>query len=134
MQTQEIPSEQWGPFLDNLTRRHEGEPVTIEVEGRDIGVQSAGSNVQLIGITFDPKDSIGEEIDVIVASADDQSSNSNEHLMHAVTHPSHIRIARSDDGRDSALQLESKDGPTTLVRFSNPNTSSHHQPHGGEPQ
>ena len=64
----------------------------------------------------------------------DDNSSSNAHLMHAVTHPSHIRIARSDDGRDSALQLESDDGPTTLVRFSNPNTSSHHQLHGGEPQ
>jgi len=113
MQTHEIPCDQWGYFLDSLTRRHEGEPVTIEVEGRDIGAQSAGKDMQLIGITFDPKDSIGEEIDVIVARGDDASA----HLMHAVTHPSHIRIARSEDGQDAALQLESSDGPTTLVRF-----------------
>jgi hypothetical protein len=113
MQTQEIPSDQWGPFLDNLSRRHEGEPVSIEIEGRDIGVQPEGRNVQLIGITFDPKDSIGQEIDVIITDSDE----TKRQMMHAVTHPSRVQIARSDDGRDTALQLESKDGPTTLVRF-----------------
>ncbi len=114
MQTQEIPNEQWGPFLDNITRRHEGEPVSIEVQGKDLGAQEQASGVRLIGITFDPKDSIGDEIEVMVRN------DVNAHLMHAITHPAHVRIARTDDGADAALQVESRDGPTTLVRFDMP--------------
>jgi hypothetical protein len=111
MQTHEIPNRDWGNFLNNLSRRHEGEDVTIEVQGSDIGAQTESRGARLIGITFDPKDSIGEEIDVMVRC------NDQTHLMHAVSHPSHVRIAQSDSGADAALQLEDQDGRTTLVRF-----------------
>ena len=114
MQSQEIPSQQWGAFLDNITRRHEGENVSIEVQSQEIGAQSKAHDVRLVGITFDPRERIGQEIDVMV------SNDANAHLMHAIMHPSHVRIARTDDGLDSALQVESKGGPTTLVKFNPP--------------
>jgi hypothetical protein len=111
MQTHEIPNSDWGDFLNNLSRRHQGEDVSIEVQGADIGAQTESQGARLVGITFDPKDSIGEEIDVMVRCSD------QTHLMHAVAHPSHVRIAQGDDGVDTALQLEDDAGRTTLVRF-----------------
>jgi hypothetical protein len=111
MQTHEIPSSDWGDFLNNLSRRHEGEDVTIEVQSADLGAQTASRGARLVGITFDPKDSIGEEIDVMVRCSD------QSHLMHAIQHPSHVRIAQQDNGADAALQLEDDQGRTTLVRF-----------------
>ena len=112
MQSQEIPAQQWGAFLDGLTRQHEGEMVSIEVQGMEIGAQIETSDSRLIGITFDPRSSVAQEIDVMVAN------DANSHLMHAIIRPSHLSIARTDDGIDSTLQVQSKTGPTTLVRFS----------------
>lgn len=111
MQTHEIPSSDWGDFLNNLSRRHEGENVTIEVQGAKSGASSQPQGARLIGIAFDPKDSVGEEIDVMVRCLDQSN------LMHAIAHPSHVRIAQQDNGADAALQLEDEDGRTTLVRF-----------------
>jgi hypothetical protein len=76
-----------------------------------MGAQTETRGARLVGITFDPKDSIGEEIDVMVRC------NNQTHLMHAVAHPSHVRLAQADNGTDAALQLEDEDGRTTLVRF-----------------
>ena len=112
MYTQEIPINEWRPFFDSLSRNHQDEPVTIEIEGADLGAQPAATGVKLIGITFDAEQDEAVEIDVLVRNQADA------HLMHAIAHPSHVRIARTDDGFDSALQLESDNGPTTLVRFS----------------
>src|SRR4051812_10123939 len=111
MLTQEIPMDEWRPFFDNLSRNHQNEPITIEIDGADLGAQPAASGVKLIGITFDAKEDVAVEIDVLVRNQADA------HLMHAIPHPSHVRIARTEDGFDSALQLESDNGPTTLVRF-----------------
>ena len=38
-------------------------------------------------------------------------------VSHEIAHPIHVRLARSDDGRDAALEIESDSGPSTLVRF-----------------
>lgn len=135
MQTHEIPSEQWGPFLDKITRRHEGQQVSIEIEGADLGAQPQARGMRLIGITFDPKEAIGQEIDVIVRN------DAEVHLMHAIPHPSHLWIAQTEQGQDRALQVQSAEGPTTLVRFNiepplaqqqKPTSDNSGKPSGGE--
>jgi hypothetical protein len=113
MQSQEIPIQQWRTFLDEFTKAHEGELISIEVQGKGIGAQTQASGVRLIGITFDPQSNLAQEIDVMV-------SNEAAHLMHAIVHPSQLSIARTDDGIDAALQVKSTSGPTTLVRFAPP--------------
>ena len=55
MQTQEIPDNQWGPFFDELSKRHQGEHVTVELLGRDIGVQMAAEDQSLMGISVDAR-------------------------------------------------------------------------------
>ncbi|HEY7089329.1 MAG TPA: DUF5335 family protein [Tepidisphaeraceae bacterium] len=114
MQNQEIPAEQWGPFFDHVSRRHEGESISIETQGAlaaDTGAQSRASGVRLISIKFDPQIGDNDQIDVIVSDA------SNAQLMHAIAHPAHVRISRTDDGFDTTLRVESREGQATLVRF-----------------
>ena len=55
MQSQEIPNEQWVPFLNELSRRHQGDHVTIEVMGNDLGDQREAEDQPLLGITVDPE-------------------------------------------------------------------------------
>ena len=111
MQTREIPIDQWQPFLDQFSQSHLGEKVTVKIIGRDIGDQTEMRDLPLVGITADTKASGGERIDV---SAGDTLS---PQITHAVIHPSHVRIAEDDEGHALAMQIESEDGPVTLVRF-----------------
>ncbi|WP_428939129.1 DUF5335 family protein [Fontivita pretiosa] len=118
MQTQEIPMEQWTVFFNGMSRQHEGEPVTIEVQGPEVGSRAMVKHVPFMGIAFDPKDSVGEEIEVFVSLAQDQSGpQPGPHLMHAINHPSRVQVVRLDDGSELSLQIETPDGPATVVRF-----------------
>ncbi|HTL31123.1 MAG TPA: DUF5335 family protein [Tepidisphaeraceae bacterium] len=112
MQTREIPIEQWEPFFNSFSECHQGEKVTVKIVGKDIGDQTEMCDMPLMGISADRKAGGGERIEV---SAGETTS---AHITHAVLHPSHVRLAESDDGQAIAMQIESDDGPVTLVRFS----------------
>jgi hypothetical protein len=112
MQSNEIPTHQWVPFLDDFSRRHEGELVTIELLGQDVGDQPSARAVPLVGVCVDlVEGGRNEQIEVMVGQ------EPRSHLMHAIPRPRHVRVARGDDGREVALQIESRDGPTTLVHL-----------------
>ena len=112
MQTREIPTHEWVPFLDDFSRRHKGQPVSIEVMGPDLGVQREGESLPLSGVTVDLSDG-GDNEQIEVMAGD----SPHAHVMHAVRRPAHVRVACADDGADAALQLESRDGTVTLVRL-----------------
>jgi len=110
MQTQEIPSNQWVPFFNELSKRHTGDHVTVELLGRDIGDQHEAQDQSLMGITVDPP-SGACKIEVMVG--EDEHTN----IAHEIARPVHVRLAKSDDGIDAALEIEADSGPRTLVRF-----------------
>ena len=112
MQTREIPINEWQPFLDQFSQCHQGEKVTVKIIGNDVGDQTEMSDMPLMGISADCRAGGGERIEV---SAGDSTS---AHITHAVMHPSHVRLAEDDEGHALAMQIESSDGPVTLVRFS----------------
>ncbi|HSZ59753.1 MAG TPA: DUF5335 family protein [Tepidisphaeraceae bacterium] len=109
MQTHEVPDKQWIPFLNDLSKRHQGEPVTVELIGRDIGDQSEAKDQSLLGITVDPPTG-SCKIEVM-------SGGSDSLIAHEISHPIHVRLAQLDNGADAALEIESDSGPSTLVRF-----------------
>lgn len=109
MQTQEIPDNQWIPFLNDLSKRHQGEHVIVELMGRDIGDQTEARDQSLLGITVDPP-SGSCKIEVMAGDPDSL-------IAHEISHPIHVRLAKLDNGIDAALEIESDAGPKTLVRF-----------------
>jgi hypothetical protein len=109
MQSHEIPSNQWIPFLNELSKRHQGEHVTVQLMGRDIGDQSEAQDQSLLGITVDPPTG-SCKIEVMAGGPD-------SHIAHEISHPIHVRIAQLDNGADATLEIESDSGPSTLVRF-----------------
>jgi hypothetical protein len=113
MQSHEIPSDQWVPFFNDLSKRHQGEHVTVELVGRDIGDQLAAQDQSLLGITVDPPTG-AFKIDVIMGD------RNGINMSHEVAHPIHVRLAQGDDGQDAALEIESDSGPCTLLRFMPP--------------
>ena len=109
MQSQEIPTTQWVPFFNELSKRHNGDHVTVELMGRDIGDQREAQDQSLMGITVDPP-SGACKIEVMVG-------DTHTNIAHEIAHPIHVRLARSDDGKDAAIEIEADSGPCTLLRF-----------------
>jgi hypothetical protein len=114
MQSEEIPHDQWQSFLDDFSRRHVGEEVTIEILSDEFGDQVEATGQSLLGVTADPKDSEAPLIEVLVG--DSVRANTNR----IVRRPSHLRVAVGDDGSEQALQIESENEPTVLVRLGEP--------------
>ncbi|HEX2972304.1 MAG TPA: DUF5335 family protein [Tepidisphaeraceae bacterium] len=111
MHTTEIPRDHWEPYLAGFSREHQGEHVIVELLGTDLGHQPELRDVPLLGVTFDTKRSDGEAIEVM--AGDSPAANA----MHIVAKPVRMLVAISDEGADQALEIESLEGPTTLLRF-----------------
>ncbi|HEY8750593.1 MAG TPA: DUF5335 family protein [Tepidisphaeraceae bacterium] len=110
MQTHEIPATQWIPFFDELSKRHQGEHVTVELLGREIGDQLEAMDQSLPGITVDPPTGACK---IEIMAGEPGGAN----IAHEIAHPVHVRLATSDDGQDAAIEIESDAGPATLLRF-----------------
>ena len=111
MNTREISREQWVPFLDQFSEAHRGQRIEVRILNKATGDQIGAEQLPLVGITDDYKSSEGELIEVIAGD------NPQEHVTHAISHPIHVRIAEREDGSPVAMQIESDDGSSTLVRF-----------------
>jgi hypothetical protein len=107
----EIPREEWGEFLDSFSRQHEGWLVTVEVLGEEIGAQVEAEGKPLEGITAELKDGGVDSIIITVGLTP------AEHVTHTITAPTHIRLEQAENGANMALQIESSEGVTTLVRL-----------------
>jgi hypothetical protein len=107
----EIPREEWAEFLDSFSRQHEGWLVTVEVLGEEIGAQVEAKGKPLEGITAELKGGGDDSITITMGLAP------AEHVTHNITAPTHVRIEQAENGADMALQIESAEGATTLVRL-----------------
>jgi hypothetical protein len=114
MMTREIPQDQWMPFLNDFSRRHQGERVTVEVLQGEEGIHALATNVPLVGITDDPKNSEGEMIEVMAGDSPDNQ------VTHDIRRPCCVRVAAADDGRDVAVAIDSSAMPRTIIRFGGP--------------
>lgn len=107
----EIPREEWPKFLDSFSRQHEGWLVTLEVLDSEIGAQVEAEGKPLEGITAELKDNGEDFISITVGLTP------AEHVTHNITKPTRVRVEQAENGADMALQIESLDEATTLVRL-----------------
>jgi hypothetical protein len=103
-----VSRSEWPGFFNDFSRTHEGRPATLEVIGRDLGAQIEAEAMPLIGVSA----ASGENI-VWVALARDE----DEHITHGVHDVTHVRVENNEAGTPVALQMESRDGVVTLLRF-----------------
>lgn len=111
MKTQEIQEKEWTEFFDNLSRKHEGSLVTLEIFGREIGAQVEERELALEGITAALDQTKGNTIMIMTGIKPD------DHITHSVTGPTSVSLEQTDEGADAALAIKSGDGLTTLLRF-----------------
>jgi Family of unknown function (DUF5335) len=109
MVTREIPPGEWKGFFDEFTRRHEGWLVTVENFG-DLGAQVEEHDRPLRGIVAERRPG-SSEIEILTGDSPDAA------LTHIVTHPTRVRVEETPQGAEVALEIQSQDEGTTLVRF-----------------
>ncbi len=110
MRTVDIPREAWVHKLNEFTAIHEGRLVSLDVLGPEIGAPTGNRQLHPLGVSADRIDHDGTIAVSVVRSATEHLT----HIIHAVTR---IYVGRTDDGADAALQIESVNGATTILRF-----------------
>lgn len=114
MPTQDIPRNEWAPFLDAFSRQHEGWLTTIEVVTSGLGAHREVRDKPLVGISEDRKRSDAASISV---SAGERPE---DHVTHVIERPSRVALELTEEGAHKGLRIESENGEMTLVLFRAP--------------
>ena len=113
MPTQAIPREQWNNFFNSFSRQHEGWLATLEIFSTDLGAQEEVRELPLTGISLS---SAKNENGIALSLGKDPG----DHITHIINEPEKVWIETTDEGVNSALEIESKDQTKTLLRFRSP--------------
>ena len=108
MVTREIGADGWPEFFDAFGRRHDGWLVTIEVLG-ELGAQIEAEDQPLRGTVAERR---GGSTQIQIMTGDTEES-----ATHLIEQPRRVWVEETDEGADAALQIESGDHGTTILRL-----------------
>jgi len=111
MATVEIPQDEWAQFFDSFSKRHQRWLATVEVLGSAIGAQVETRELPLEGITAEPGPGGRYTIEIMAGEAP------AKHVGHVIASPKRVLLKETETGATEALEIESADGETTLLRF-----------------
>jgi Family of unknown function (DUF5335) len=101
----DLPSAQWRPFFDQMSKAVIGKRAEIEVASLDLGDQILAEWVPLLGITYDARN---DSLDVLLDSG-----------THQILHPRRIVVEEGAGGLASIAAVD-KDGEEQVVRLKDP--------------
>jgi hypothetical protein len=111
--TSTVDRSQWTSALDQLTREHEGEEVTIEVLDPTYGDNAEAEHMPFAYTNYDYKD------DVVFVAVGGKSRRYPTMLRHMVPHPADVTTTQDPP----AVRVTDADGTTTIVSFFPPGPS-----------
>jgi len=117
LHAREVPANEWGTFFREFSERHGGEPVLVEVSSYGEGAietetEILADELPLTGIDLDFEDDA--ERPNIQLMVGEQPA---DHLTHTVADVAHVWHYQTDDGEDAMLEIESEEGPTTMLQL-----------------
>ena len=113
----EIPYHEWVGFFNDLSHRHMGEVVRVEIGTAEPGwpidsvTRRAADGLPLVGIVAEFRDEAPGTIEIILGTEPEAR------ITHTITQPTHVWYAQGEQGQDRAVQIESADSPSTLIGF-----------------
>jgi hypothetical protein len=114
MKTREIIPNEWQPFLNDFSKRHQGEFADIQVIDEEIGAQYEAEGLPFVGIVSDDTGSEQGSISVILGT------EPNDHVEHRVRHPRHLWVKSAADRGKDALEIEDEHGTKTILQLQPP--------------
>ena len=112
MKQQNISENDWCDFIEHFSRDHAGQRVTIELLDPQLGPQKMAQDLPLQGISFDTAGTRPSSLEISAGESPQQ------HVRHVIDKPMYISVARDDQNREIALQIEPADGAKTLLHLS----------------
>ena len=106
-----VPSEQWRPFFDGLSRRWRGRPINIGLRGWRSDLHMVARSLPLIGVTVDRSGDNDDAHEVIEVMAGDSEANVN----HVVHRPIRVEVLESGNGHDNVIVIEPASGRTVEI-------------------
>jgi hypothetical protein len=103
--TSTLDRNEWAPRLDELTKEHEGQAISIEVVDPTYGDNREVEKLPFNYVNYDRKD------DVLTIGVGGNSLRYPVVLRHLIFHPTEVDVA------DMAIRVIDKDETTTLVSF-----------------
>ncbi len=116
MPIREVLRDQWVALFQTFTSEHAGQLVSLGVNGRQPKheiVDIEAHELPLREIAADLKD---KENTVVISLG----LSSDKLLRHSIQSVSHVRVAWTEDGSESALEIESMNGQTTTLNLGAP--------------
>ena len=118
MATHDIARETWADFFDDLSRRRQGSPVTVETVAPESGTEREVDALPFAGISLDTKGSGAGAIVIILGTETD------DHVTHTITNPTRVYhktgggVMSIEVEQAEALEITSSDEPPiTYLRF-----------------
>jgi hypothetical protein len=105
---EEIHRGAWQKTLEVLTKEHEGDLATIEVDERDLGDQFEAEQIPFSYVEYDSHD---DAVSVGVGGLDGRYPVT---LRHVVEHPQNVFVHSSETGAVT-IEVRSPDGTVTLI-------------------
>jgi hypothetical protein len=113
METVEILPARWSQALAEFSALHEGWLISVDILSSDMGAQAEIHDLPLTGVVAE-RQKTGDTITIAAArSAAGQ-------ITHTIHSPTRVWIERTSDGADAAMQIESAEGTTTILRLVTP--------------
>jgi hypothetical protein len=102
------PSAEWRDFLEQLTKEHEGDEVTIEVLSPEFGDQEEAERLVFSYLEYDNKD------DVVIVAVGGRDAR-YPLLRHIIYHPKKILVDPPSPEAARAVDVEDREGTHTIV-------------------
>ncbi len=112
MATREIPREDWARYLGMLSSRKAAQPVSVRVEGSEVGDQTLADCMPMVGISLEEKGSESDAIELTLAYAGGESN-----LTHMIACPEKVFVKEDASGEPQVLDIEDRARVKTLVFF-----------------
>ena len=100
-----VPSSEWRPFFDRMSKALLGKWAEVDVASLDLGDQIVAEWIPILGITYDAKDDL---LDVALDRA-----------THLIRHPQEIVVEETSAGLSSVAVVD-EDGVRHIVRLKEP--------------
>jgi hypothetical protein len=113
MQTVEIQPARWPQALAEFSALHEGWLISVDILDPAIGAQTEVRDLPLTGVVAE-RQKAGDTITIAAANPDAGQ------ITHTIHSPTRVWIERTNDGADVAMQIESAEGTTTILRLKTP--------------
>jgi hypothetical protein len=100
----------WSRILDELTGRHAGEHIRMELLDQTFGDQNEVERLPFTYASYDPKD------DVVIIAVGGNNARYPVVLRHMIWHPTEV-TATDDESTGPVIRVVDQDGTATLVTF-----------------